>query len=538
MRNHVMENHQNQSEQPIIKVSHAAFRVALGGGLSLLAGLASQVATAFFFGAGSEMDAFFTAMTIPLYLQIVLLGGLPFVIIPAFVNEENSGREDDAWSLTGTLVWFTTGLLFVLAVAGAFFSREIINITAPGFGDQKSALSAHMLEILIFSVPFMGLSSFTSGVENIRGRFFWPATATAIGSLGNLIVLLAFHSSLGPVVLAWGNLASAILMASVTTIPVLRHGWKSPLPLNDPRLVDIFKLVTPFILFGLITSSRLILERYFASVLPDGQLSYMGYANKISNIFVILLATSIASAIFPAMARAYSQEGIPGLVKQSDYGLRITLAVALPAVTIISVLSIPLIRILFERGAFLSDTTLNVSLIIPIFMVNDVLFRMLNNMIGRTFFVLKDTLTTNLISSLTILIYIFAARILTAKWGYFGLALAQPIQAGCSILIMGLLLLKKIKNVPILDLIKSATIYLLISLLVALIGGVAIHFLDFLPSLIQLVIGGMVSVGLYLFLLDKFDPKITISILEMSGLQKVYSAIKTRITFANEVPPM
>ena len=532
-----MENHEPLTEQPTIKVSHAALRVALGGGFSLLAGLASQVVTAYFFGAGSEMDAFFTALTIPLYLQIVLLGGLPFVVIPAFVNEENSGHEEDAWSLTGTLVWFTSGLLIFMAIVCAIFARDIINITAPGFGDEKSVMSAQMLAILIFSVPFMGLSSFTSGVENIRGRYFWPATATAIGSLGNLIVLLVFHSSLGPLSLAWGNLTSAILMACVTTIPVLKHGWKNLLPLNDPRLVEIFKLVTPFILFGLITSSRLILERYFASVLPDGQLSFMGYANKISNIFVILLATSIASAIFPAMARAYSQEGISGLVKQSDYGLRITLAVAMPAVTIITVLSIPLIRLLFERGAFLPDTTLNVSLIIPIFMVNDVLFRMINNMIGRTFFVLKDTLTTNLITSLTILIYIFAAKILTAKWGFFGLALAQPIQAGFSIFIMGLLLIRKIKNAPVLDLMKSAVIYLIISLFVALIAWVTIHFLNNLPSIFQLGIGGTISVGLYLFILNKFDPKISLSIFEMTGLQKVYSAIKTRIIFANEVPP-
>jgi putative peptidoglycan lipid II flippase len=532
-----MENPQIPPEQPTMKVSHAALRVALGGGFSLLAGLASQVVTAYFFGAGSEMDAFFTAMTIPLYLQIVLLGGLPFVVIPAFVNEENSGHEDDAWSLTGTLVWFTSGFLFLMAVLGALFARDIINITAPGFGDEKSFLSAQMLAIMIFSVPFMGLSSFTSGVENIRGRYFWPATATAIGSLGNLVVLLVFHSSLGPISLAWGNLASAILMASVTTIPVFKHGWKEPLPLNDPRLVEILKLVTPFILFGLITSSRLILERYFASVLPDGDLSYMGYANKISNIFVVLLATSIASPIFPAMARAYSQEGIPGLVKQSDYGLRLTLAVALPAVTIITVLSIPLVRLLFERGAFLADTTLSVSLIIPIFMVNDVLFRMINNMIGRTFFVLKDTLTTNLISSLTILIYIFTARALTEKWGYFGLALAQPIQAGCSILIMSLLLIKKLKNAPVLDLLKSAVVYMLISLIVALIGWVTIHFLNFLPSIFQLGFGGLVSLSLYLFILNKIDPRISLSIFEMTGLQKVYSAIKTRIIFANEVPP-
>jgi putative peptidoglycan lipid II flippase len=278
-----MENEINISDDHSKKVPQAALKVALGGGLSLLAGLASQVATAYLFGAGTEMDAFFTALTIPLYLQIVLLGGLPFVVIPAFVNEENSGNEDAAWSLTGTLLWVSCGLLFLIAIACAIFSRGIINLTAPGFGEMKSVLSSQMLTIMMFSVPFIGISSFTSGVQNVRGKYFSPATATAIGSIGNLVILLSLHSHMGPMALAWGNLGAAILQACVTAVPVISHGWKRLLPLSDPRVKEIFKLISPFILFGLITSSRLIFERFFASGLPDGQLSYLGYANKISD---------------------------------------------------------------------------------------------------------------------------------------------------------------------------------------------------------------------------------------------------------------
>lgn len=531
-----MENEITTSDDHIKKVPQAALKVALGGGLSLLAGLASQVATAYLFGAGSEMDAFFTALTIPLYLQIVLLGGLPFVVIPAFVNEENSGNEDAAWSLTGTLIWVSCGLLFAIAIACAIFSRGIIDITAPGFGEIKSNLASQMLAIIIFSVPFMGLSSFTSGVQNVRGKYFSPATATAIGSVGNLVILLLLHSKLGPLALAWGSFGSAVLQAGVTAVPVIRHGWKSLLPLGDPRVKEILKLITPFILFGFITSSRLIFERFFASALPDGQISYLGYASKISNIFVILLATSIAAAIFPAMARSFARDGVPGLIRQFDYGLSMTLAVALPAVTIISALSVPLIKSLFERGAFRQDTTLSISLIIPIVMINDVLFRMINNMILRTYYVLKDTLTTNLISSLTIVIYIIFAKTLTARWGYMGLAFAQPIQMGFSISIVSLLLIRKIKNVPVKKLFGNICRYLFVSLIAALIGWIVTRVMSPWHPIIQLIFGGTISVAVYLFLLQKVDPIIAASIFEMIGLQKIVSIIRKRFVFVNEAP--
>jgi putative peptidoglycan lipid II flippase len=516
--------------------SNATLKVAIGGVLSLLAGLASQVITAYLFGAGSEMDAFFTALTIPAYLQIVLLGGLPFVVIPAFVSEEASGREEDAWALVGTFLWLTGGILLVAATVGTFFSAQIIDLTAPGFGVVKADMATQMLSILMFTIPFIGLGTFTSGVENVRNHFFWPAAATAVGSLGNVITLVVLHPRLGALSLAWGNLASAVLFAGVTTIPVCLHGWKKTLGLKDPRLIEMIRLIAPFIFFGLITNSKLILERYFASGLPDGQLSFIGYAGKISNIFVILLATSIASAIFPMMARAYATRGVEGLVKQTNYGLRVTLALALPAVMISSALAVPLVKMFYERGAFVAATTLSVSLLIPIVMVNDVFFRMVGNMLGRTFFVLKDTLTANLISSLTILFYFGVAKYLTDLWGYWGLALAQPIQAGLAVGVMGLLMFIRIRQFSVTSLAKRFLLYGAISIAAALCGWLVVQLPGLsglsgrFSTLIQLGAGGGTSVLVYLALLYGLDREIAVSILEMAGFSKINGWIKRRTT--------
>jgi putative peptidoglycan lipid II flippase len=513
--------------KPIIKtnsrISHAALLVAIGGVFSLLAGLASQVVNAYLFGAGAEMDAFFTALTIPLYLQIVLLGGLPFVVIPAFVNEESSGKDDDAWSLVGTFIWITIVLLVVVAIVGTVYSYQIISISAPGFGLEKSRLAAQMLAVMMFSVPFMGLASFTSGVENVRERFFWPAAATAVGSIGNLITLVMLYSSIGPMALAWGNLVSAILQASITTLPVLAHGWKKTMSLTDPRLLEMLKLISPFIIFGMITSSRMLFERYFASVLPHGQLSYLGYANKISNIFVILFATSVASAIFPSMARSYAQDGVEGLLKKTDYGFRLTFALALPSLTILSVVAYPLVKIFFERGAFDEITTISVSLLIPIAMFNDLVLRMINNMIGRTFYVLKDTFTTNMITSLTLILYFFLARYLTEKFGFIGLAIAQPVQFSLALAIMLFMLGKKINFSFLRGVTVSALKFLILSLVAALIAWITMQLLQTFTPLVQLIFSLPISAAVYLILLFVVDQEMAIAILEMTGVTKILS---------------
>lgn len=515
--------------KPKYKVSQAALLVAVGGILSLLAGLACQVLYAYLFGAGAEMDAFFTALTIPLYLQIVLLGGLPFVVIPAFVHEQTSGNEEDAWSLVGTFIWITVGVLLTVSIIGVIFSNQIIAATAPGFGLEKTKLAGQMLAIMMLSVPFLGLSSFTSGVENVRERFFWPAAATAVGSVGNLITLLLLNPSIGVMALPYGNLVSSILQACITTIPVIKHGWKKTIALSDPRLLEMLKLISPFIIFGAITSSRIIFERFFASALPNGQLSYIGYANKISNIFVVLFAASVASAIFPSMARAFSRHGIDGFLEETDYGFRLTFALALPSLCILSVAAYPLVKTFFERGAFVESTTAAVTILIPIAMLNDVVLRMVNNMVSRTFFVLKDTFTTNLISSLTLILYIYLAKVLTERFGYVGLAIAQPIHFGLAQVIMFIFLGRKIHFSFIGKLAISSLKILLVSAAAALASWVVLLLTGSLPSILQLVLCLPIGSIVYIILLNVVDQEMALAVLDMTGISRLFPLNRSKI---------
>jgi putative peptidoglycan lipid II flippase len=504
-----------------IQVSGAAFKVSLGGLVSLILGLGVQIVTAYFFGAGAEMDAFLTAVIVPLYLQLVLLGGLPFVVIPAFVNEEARGNDQDAWALANTFLRVTIVVFSLLAVIGCLSAFGIIELLAPGFSVQKSVMAAQMLAVMMFSVPFMGAAYLTAGVQNVHNHWFWPAAASAVGSAGNLLILVFFHGRFGAMTLAWGSLAAAILQASITMIPFIRRPGKHLLRLKDPRVIELGKLIAPFIFFGFFTCSKIPLERYFASTLPDGQLSFIGYASKIANIFVVLLASSIAAAIFPAMARAFAQNGLSGLVHQTDYGLKITLAVAFPAVAIISAIAAPLVSVIYERGAFDHQTTLSVVIIIPFVMVNELLFRMVNNIFSRTFYILKDTFTVNLIQSLTIIFYIYAAIELTKIWGYVGLAIAQLAQSGPALILLGWLLFRRIGSSSFLPLIEKMALYAVASLLAAASGWGVVRLLFLTSSFLQLLIGLVVAILVYLLLLNIFDHEIMSSVLEMSGLTQI-----------------
>ncbi len=502
-------------------ISRSAFMVMLGGIFSILAGFINQMIIAAYFGASAEMDAYLTALVIPAYFQAVLLSGLSFVFIPAFVREETKGNEDAAWELVGTFFWIIIGVLIAIAFVGSFFAKEIISLTAPGFSPEKTTLAARMLSVLMFTLPFSGLSSYTRGIQNARNSFFWPSFGGAVNSVGNLLAIVVLTRLIGPMALAWGFFVAILLQSCITVFPVLRHGWPRLIPLTDTRIFELAKLILPFIVFGMLTKGTIIFERFFASVLPRGQISYLGYAGKMSSIFQALLASGIASAIFPAMVKTYTQRGKVGLREKSVYGLRLTLAVALPAVLITGSLSIPLVRALFERGEFHSIDTIYVARIILIVMMSNVFCGMVGNIIIRTFYVLKDTLTPPIINTVSVLIYIGIGKFFASHWGYVGLAYALLIQQTFIILLLFVFLIYKLPGFELGLILKSAFTYSLAALGAFLIGKLLLSYLAFLPELVILLLTALVSGIFYLVILYFRDREILISILEMFGIWRI-----------------
>lgn len=507
-------------------VSHSAFIVSLGSLISLVAGLGSQMVIAMFFGAGAEMDAYLTALVIPIYIQAVLLSGLSFVFIPAFIEARTSGKEDEAWSLAGTIFWLIGGIFILLAIAGSFFSSTIISITAPGLDPYKADLAARMLRIIIFTIPLSGFAVLTSGIENARNRFFWPATAGAAASFCMIATLWLVFDDIGAMALAWGYLIGVAVQASITSMPFLLHGWNGLVPLGDARLKELTRLITPLVLFGIMTKATPIIERYYASGLADGELSYLGYSAKTSNIFRALLAASIATALFPAMSRAYSQHGDEKLKTTLQHGLRLSLAIGLPVLAIITAVADPLVTVLYQRGAFQEETTLHVARVLPIVLAGTVLAPMIGNLFTRTFYIKKDTKTVPIITSVSIIIYVLLARTLVVNFGYVGLATSQLVYAFTGIILLAILLIYKFKTIRVTRILKYTFIYGSVSLVIFVAATLLTRFLSFLPSFFQLGITLILSGILYLLAFSRIDPEITNDILELIGVHQIRRLIR------------
>lgn len=498
----------------------------MGSLLGLVAGLGSQILVASFFGAGSEMDAFLTALAIPIYLEAVLLGGLSFVFIPAFIAEQSAGREEDAWALVGTFFWLTfvtLALISTMVIVSAPLATEIL---APGMATEKSKLVTNMLRTLIASAPFAGLSSLTLGIENARGRFFLPAASPAIGTIGNIVTLVALYPFVGAMALAWAYLVSVILSAAVTIVPVCRHGWPFRMPIQDKRVVDMVRLVLPFVVFGVLTRATPLVERYFASGLADGNLSYLGYATKIAQILDRMLGTIIATALFPVIARTFVDEGVCGLIATVGYGFRLTCAVALPTLAIVSAVTTPLIVTLFERGAFDSIATAKVGSVVPIVITGTILFQMVGTLLARVFYVTKDTRTVPITAAAVSVLYILLSHALVREWAYIGLAAAQTIYVGVTVVLLAIILQLRMAGFWSLEHVRKVAEYGMAAAVAFAIAKSITFLLASTPSLIILIAASLTSAIAYLAILYWRDREIAIAIMEAGGVPRVLPLVE------------
>lgn len=500
-------------------MARSAFLVSVGGLVSLAAGTATQMVIAALFGAGRDMDAYFTSVAVPTYLAAVFLTGLNFVLVPAVIREEEEGRLEDAWRLVVTALAVALAIGLALTVAVEAGAPTIIRIIAAGMSPEEQDLTVALLRIQILAFPFMAAASMASGVLNTRGSFLRPALAPALGSIANLLAVLVLHRPVGVMSLAWGSAASYGMVALVTLGEVFYARRPQFLRLGDPRLAALGRLALPFVLFGLLQRAAPLMERYYASSLPDGQLSYLGYATKVSDLVRVMVGTGIATSILPAMSRRFEERGRAGLGRLAEEGLVLSLAVAVPAVVFFMLGGTPFVEVFLGRGRFDAATSLAVGAILG-WAGLDVLFLMLGNVLGRTYYVLRNTWLGPLISTFSVLLYTAIAVPLTAALEYRGLMIARTASAGLAVVAMTLVLMRllgvrfgAVWRAALLFVGYGGVVWLALRAVLARLAGA--------PSLAQLLVAFVGTVGAYALLYRLYDRRLFSTVLELAGLSRL-----------------
>ncbi|HEX4779203.1 MAG TPA: murein biosynthesis integral membrane protein MurJ [Usitatibacter sp.] len=328
--------------------------------LSRITGFIRDTLLAILFGAGSSMDAFVVAFRIPnLLRRLFAEGAFSQAFVPVLGEYRGRLGDEATRNLAGKVLGALALVLFVATLAGVIAAPVVVWLSASGFAKDadKFALTVAMLRICFPYILFVSLVSFCSGILNTYGAFKAPAFTPVLLNISFIAcaIWLAPHMEQPILAVAWAVFIGGIAQLAFQ-VPFLKRVGMLPRPrldLRDEGVRRVLRLMAPAALGVSVAQVSLLINTQIASQLETGSVSWLYYADRLMEFPSALLGVALGTVILPSLVRHHAADDALAYSRLLDWGLRITLLLALPAAVALGLLAVPLISTLFWHGQFL-----------------------------------------------------------------------------------------------------------------------------------------------------------------------------------------
>jgi putative peptidoglycan lipid II flippase len=327
--------------------------------VSRILGFVRDAVIARLFGAGLATDAFFVAFRIPnLLRRLFAEGAFSQAFVPILAEYRTRNGEVETKLLVDRVATVLSLAVFAVSILGILASPWIIYVSAPGFSatPEKFDLTVAMLRITFPYLLFISLVSLAGAILNTWSRFAVPAFTPTLLNLSFIFcaLVLAPHFNPPVLVLAWAVFAGGVLqlalqlpyLARIGMLPRLRPDFR------DAGVRRILKLMGPAVFGVSIAQVSLLINTIFASFLANGSVSWLYYADRLMEFPTGMLGVALGTILLPSLSKYYSSDATEQYSRLLDWGLRLTLLLALPAAVALALLAVPLISTLFHYGQF------------------------------------------------------------------------------------------------------------------------------------------------------------------------------------------
>ena len=306
------------------------------------------------FGAGNELDVYYSAFVLPDLIALVLVfGAISAAIIPIFSSYLVKSK-DEAWEYASDILNIFLIFLGIICVVLIILAPFFINFITPGFSEEKKQTTVLLMRIMFLSPIVLGVSNILSGILQVFHRFLVTALAPILYNVGIIFGILFFVPRLGLVGLACGVVFGALLHLAIQIPSFLHSGfkYKKILNLNHPGVIKTLKLTIPRSLglgAGQINTIAIVA---IASTLSSGSVAIFTWANSFSAMLVNMVAVSLSTAIFPAMSLAWSKSNLADFKTKFLGALKQIMFLVIPVSFLIFLLRAQITRVILGTGKF------------------------------------------------------------------------------------------------------------------------------------------------------------------------------------------
>jgi putative peptidoglycan lipid II flippase len=410
--------------------------VSTGTLASRLLGFARDSMMAALFGAGPVADAFLVAFQgINVVRRLLTEGALNAALIPAWLRVHETGGAVAAAEFAGTVLGTVSAALVAAAALIGLLMPLVIAALAPGFAGQPALqLAVENARLMLPYLAFAGPVTVLMALLNAQGRFALTAFSPLLFNIALIAVMAVLLGWCVDAVHAGLIIAATVGIAGLLQLLILvSHGGSIASPLRisfDAGMRGFLRRAAP----GMVASAGpqlLVLGGAIIASSSPSAVSWLYFANRLIELPLGIVGVAMGTVLVPELTRARRGDDRGALAHAESRGLELAVGLALPATLGLIVLSAPIVRMLFEHGAFTTADTAATARAL-MWLALGLPAHVLVKALSPAFFARDDTMTPLWAACWGLAVAIVLAMLLGHLYGASGIAASIAIGAWSS----------------------------------------------------------------------------------------------------------
>ena len=348
------------------------------------------------FGASGNLDIYYSSFRLPdLIYNIFVVGAISAAFIPVF-SDYWAKEKEKAWQFVNVILMGLGLFIGFFALIIGIFASPILSLILRGFDPTKLEMAVILTRIMMIQPVFLGISSVLSGILKKFNLFFSSALAPLMYNLGIIVGILILVPLFGLKGISLGVVLGAVLHLLIQIPALIGTGFK--LKLNFSYFKELKEGLNKITVIMATRSLGIVVYQFFllgitgiATMLKEGSLAILNFANDIQNLPQIVFALAFAEAAFPRLAEFEAEQKREDYLKVFISTLSQIIFFLIPFAVWFIVFREPIVRFLLGYGKFDWQATIKTMEVLAILSAGMV-FQGINAYLLRVFFSKKDAL--------------------------------------------------------------------------------------------------------------------------------------------------
>jgi len=340
-------------------IAGASIFISVLGLLSRGLGFIREMIFANNFGLETEFDLYLVGAVLPMTINNILLFIGQNYFVPGFQKLKSSDTQAAQKYYKQSFILFVGAGIFV-AIILFLASDFIINSYMQSASPASKETAIKIFRIFLLTIPFSaGVSIFSALLQTVY-EFKYPAISVLFLNISIIMLLLLFTEKFGVYIIPVGYTLGTILQfcylilksQKFLKLDLLKH--RSEYNLSKSIISSSLVII---ILIESISQLYSIFDRYFYGDISSGGIASINYAAIVWFLPVSIFSISLATAVFPIISKAISDSSNEEVEKIYNESISMNTFIFIPMAFILFFYGDIFIRIFFERGKFVEEST-------------------------------------------------------------------------------------------------------------------------------------------------------------------------------------